>query len=188
MIGALIEGVTQALLPCSWVLLIPAVAIGVTRPKWLERAALLVSVILFAWLAVAGDTVLPAWLSGLLLVAGASIWWSRGSGWISASLIGSGAAAAWEPCVGPRLGVVLNQAQVDPVGAIPGLSAFLFGVIAVGFALGWVIARILSGATAMRFASRFGTAVVGVLGATMVAGVYPAISSLLSSWSYWLWA
>ena len=57
MIPAFLEGVTQALLPCSWVVLAPALMIGVSTRRWAARLAFMGSVTLFVWVAVSG------WLS-----------------------------------------------------------------------------------------------------------------------------
>ncbi|HEY5889566.1 MAG TPA: hypothetical protein VIW94_02545 [Acidimicrobiia bacterium] len=187
MIGALLEGIGQSLLPCSWILLVPAIGIGVALPGVRVMAAMFSASLGFAWLAVSGWWVLPLPLSGLLIVVGAVLWWYRDLDIWSAALIGAGAAAAWQPCVGPELGAVLNLAQTDPLAAAPGLAAFILGVSAVGLGIGWAIGHFLPG----RFYNptvRAVTVVIGATGVSMIVGLYPALSSALAGWSYALWA
>lgn len=187
MIAAFVEGVTQSLLPCSWILLFVAILVGLTRPAVRVLLAFGAASVLFAWLAVAGWTILHLALSGSLMLGGGILWWFRGPGSISVSLVGAGAASAWQPCVGPALGTVLNQAQVDPIEALPGLAAFIVGVLLVGLAIGWVVARVL-GDRAPDVRRRSGALASGLIGLLMLVGLYAAISSVLVSWSYQLWA
>jgi cytochrome c biogenesis protein CcdA len=187
MIGAFFEGITQSLLPCSWILLLPAVAVGATRPRPSVVASLFFSTFLFAWLAVAGFLVLPLPIAGLLTVGAAANWWFRGFDISSAALAGAAASSAWQPCVGPHLGEVLNKAQVDPFGAAAGLAAFIIGVLLVGFLVGWALARILGGRYAKRI-ERTGAVVLGFTGIVMTIGIYQTIASTLAGWSYSLWA
>lgn len=187
MIGAFLEGVGQSLLPCSWILLVPAIGIGLRRPSLRVVAAMVLSSIAFAWLAVGGWWVLPLPVSGALIGAGAVMWWIRDLDIWSSSLIGAGAASAWQPCVGPELGAVLNQAQTDPFAALPGLAAFLLGVLMVGLLIGWAGGRFVQG-QALTVTTRVVAVAMGGLGLTMVVGWYPTVASALASWSYSLWA
>jgi cytochrome c biogenesis protein CcdA len=187
MIGAFFEGITQSLLPCSWILLLPAVAVGFTRPRPSVVGSLFFSTFLFAWLAVSGFLVIPVSVAGLLMVGAAANWWFRGPSTISVSLVGAGAASAWQPCVGPALGTVLNRAQVDPIGALPGLAAFIVGVVLVGFAIGWGVAKLLRDRAPELRRRSVGIA-SGLIGLSMLVGLYSDISSVLVSWSYKLWA
>jgi cytochrome c-type biogenesis protein len=187
MIAAFVEGVTQSLLPCSWIVLFTAILIGLTRPTPRVLVAFAAASVLFAWLAVAGWAVLNLALSGILMLGGGLIWWSRGSGIGPAALVGAGAASAWQPCVGPQLGSILNLAQADALRALPGLASFIVGIIVVGAAIGWGAARLL-GDRAAGPVNRIGAIVSGVIGLVMLLGLYPAISSALVSWSYRLWA
>lgn len=187
MIGALLEGIGQSLLPCSWVLLLPAVGIGLALPRFRVMVAMFLASVGFAWLAVSGWWVLPQPISGVLLVAASSMWWFKGLDIWSSALIGAGAASAWQPCVGPELGTVLNQAQTNPVAAIPGLAAFVLGVVLVGFSIGWAGSSFLRGRVS-NVTIRVVTIAVGAIGVSMIVGLYPAISSTFARWSYALWA
>lgn len=185
MISVVLEGITQALLPCSWILLVTAMFLGWARPSFRVFGAFAAGVVGFAWLAVSGWLVVPITVSGVVLIGGAGLWWLRRLGPASATMIGSGAASAWQPCVGQHLGSVLNQAQSDPVGALPGLALFVLGVVAVGIGLGWVLGRILNHRL---WPERLGAVMISAIGLSMIAGLYPAISSTLVRWSYSLWA
>jgi cytochrome c biogenesis protein CcdA len=187
MIAALGEGITQSLLPCSWVLLFPAVALGFGTRRVAVLASFSGAVVLAAWIAAAGWFVAPLWLAGAALLVGGLLWWRLGATYVPAAIIGGGAAWAWRPCVGPELGEALTTAQYDPVAAFGGLAMFLLGVIAVGLAIG-----LAGGAVLDRLgrgpSTKAGAGVVAALGLTMVLGVYPTIASALARWSTALWA
>ena len=187
MIGAFVEGVTQSLLPCSWILLVPAVAVGLATRRVGVLAAFAGGVVLTAWIAVAGWVVPPLWLAGVALLVGGLLWWRYGATYGPVALVGMGAAWAWQPCVGPELGEALTTAQYDPWAAVGGLAMFLLGVLLVGLGIG-----LAGGVVAERFGkgplTKVGAVVAMALGLTMVVGVYPRIASTLAQWSTTLWA
>ena len=143
--------------------------------------------ILASWSAVAGWFTPQVWFAGLALVTGAVIWWRKGPSWVSAMVVGLGAAWAWQPCVGEELAQVLNAAQSDPVTALPGLAAFMFGVSLVGLGLGAILGLLLDRVTDKN-PNRIGALIVGLLGVSMIVGVYPSIASVFARWSTSLWA
>ena len=187
MIAALGEGIAQSLLPCSWVLLFPAVVVGFGTRRVAVLASFSGAVVVAAWIAVAGWFVAPLWLAGVALLVGGLLWWRFGGTYVPAAIIGAGAAWAWRPCVGPELGEALTTAQYDPVAAFGGLAMFLLGVIAVGLAIG-----LAGGVVLDRYgkgpSTKTGAGVIATLGLTMVLGLYPAIASALARWSTALWA
>ena len=186
MISALGEGITQSLLPCSWILLVPAVALGWATRRVAILGTFAGAAVLTAWIAVAGWIVPPLWLAGVTLLVGGVLWWRLGPGYGAAAMIGVGSAWAWRPCVGPELGEVLTTAQYDPPAALGGLAMFLVGVVAVGLGIG-----LAGGVLLDRFekspSAKVGAAVIGALGLTMVVGLYPKIASTLAQWSTALW-
>ena len=186
MIGPFIEGIAQALLPCSWVVFLPAVAVGIGTRRLRVPAALAVAVVSASWIAVAGWLAPPVWLAGLALLAGSVLWWFRGSGVGQASAIGAGAAWAWQPCVGAELGQVLNTAQLDPLAALPGLAAFMLGILVLGLGLGATVGFVLRRRTDRRL-DRPSAVMIGLLGLSMIVGVYSSIASILARWSTALW-
>ncbi|MCB1247406.1 MAG: hypothetical protein KDB69_09075, partial [Acidimicrobiia bacterium] len=123
MISALGEGIAQSLLPCSWAILLPAIAIGLASHRFRVPGAFTAAVVAGAWVAASGWVWVEVWLAGLLLLVGAALWWRGGAGPIPAFLIGLGAAFSWRPCVGPELGQALTEALTSPIGALPGLTA-----------------------------------------------------------------
>lgn len=187
MIGAFLEGITQSLLPCSWILLIPAVAVGLATRRVGVLAAFAGAVVVTAWVAVAGWVVPPLWLAGVALLVGGLLWWRFGATYAPVALVGAGAAWAWQPCVGPELGEALTTAQYDPWAAFGGLAMFLLGVLLVGLGIG-----LAGGAANERFGkgplTKAGAVVAMALGFTMVVGLYPRIASTLAQWSTMLWA
>ena len=187
MIAALGEGITQSLLPCSWTLLLPAIALGLGTRKITVLGVFTGTVILTAWTVAAGWFVAPVWLAGVALLVGGLLWWRRGPIVATAVAVGVGSAWAWRPCVGPQLGEALTTAQHDPVAALGGLGAFILGVIVVGVTIGWVAGALTRRLVGDRV-ERAGAAVALVLGLSMVLGIYPKIASTLAQWSTALWA
>lgn len=187
MIGAFGEGIAQSLLPCSWILLLPAIVLGLGTRQAAVFGAFAGAVVLAAWIAVAGWFVAPVWLAGAVLLAGGLLWWRFGATYGPTVLVGMGSAWAWQPCVGPELGEALTTAQYDPVAALGGLAVFLLGVLVVGLGIGMaggvVLDRFGKGASA-----KIGAVVIGALGLIMIFGLYPAIASELARWSTTLWA
>jgi cytochrome c biogenesis protein CcdA len=187
MIPAFIEGVAQSPLPCSWVVLVPAVLIGVSTPRVWALVSFATSVALTAWVTVAGWLVPPLWIAGLAMVIGAFWWWRYGL-WIAPAIaVGAGAAWAWQPCVGEELAKALNTAQIDPWAALPSLAAFMIGVVVVGLAIGQLLRKILQSRFGDRL-DRVAEAVVAILGLSMVVGLYTPVASVLARWSTSWWS
>ena len=143
MIVPLFEGIAQSLLPCSWVVVLPAVALSVSTKRIRVMGVFTIAVMLGSWIAVSGWFAPPVWVAGVALLAGAVIWWRSGSTVVQAGAVGVGAAWAWQPCVGEELGQVLNTAQHDPLSALPGLAGFMLGLALVGLGLGAVLGLII---------------------------------------------
>lgn len=211
MIGAVIEGVTQSVLPCSWTVLVPSVAVGMSSRRWPTPALFWGTLWLSSGMVATGWLRSPPlWLAGALLSAGASLYWLVVPGSIRARpapinrrdhqgkgppgptravpalamvLVGAGTAWAWRPCVGPALGEVLNAALGGSWSAVGGLAAFLAGLAGVGVILGRLVVRL-----SRRDLRRPAATVVAAIGLTMLVGIYPAISSTLARWSTALWA
>lgn len=186
MIAALGEGITQSLLPCSWSLLLPAVALGVSSRRARTYGAFTASLIVTAWMVAAGWLHAPLWFAGVFLLTGAVWWWKAGVTAVPTAMVGMGSAWAWRPCVGPELGEALTTLQTDPVGGFVGLAGFLIGVVAVGLAVGLGIGHVVR--RQGNVASRVGAIAVGVLGASMLMGLYSGLASTFARWSTDLWA
>ena len=187
MIGAFGEGVAQSLLPCSWILLLPAIVLGLATRRTAVLGVFAGVVVLTAWIAVAGWLVPPLWLAGAALLGGGLLWWRAGATFGPAALVGMGSAWAWQPCVGPELGDALTTAQYDPVAALGGLGMFLLGVLVVGLGV-WLAGGVVLDRFGKSPSAKVGAGVMGALGLTMVVGLYPRISSELARWSTSLWA
>lgn len=187
MIAALGEGIAQSLLPCSWTILLPAIGLGLATRRVATFAAFAGTVVLVAWVTVAGWFVGPLLLAGITLLAGGLLWWRLGARTVSAVMIGAGAAWAWEPCVGPELGDALTTAVTDPVGALGGLAMFLLGLIVVGLFIGFAIGTLFQ-RFGRRPSPKVGAVIALLLGLSMLIGVYPHIASTFARWSTALWA
>jgi hypothetical protein len=183
MIAAFGEGIAQSLLPCSWTLLLPAVAFGLGTRRPLVLGTYAAVIVAATWTAAAGRLVPPVWVAGVAFLVGGILWWWLGPTVAPATAVALGAAWAWAPCVGPELGEALTTAQRDPVAAFGGIAAFVLGVVAVGLASGTLLGR-WSG----KRLDRAGAVFAGLLGVTMVIGIYPQIASTLARWSTALWA
>jgi hypothetical protein len=183
MIATFGEGVTQALLPCSWTLLIPAFGLGLATRRPVVLGTFAGVAVLAVWFAVSGWLVPPFWVAGTAFLVGGILWWYLGATVAPAAAVALGAAWAWQPCVGPALGAALTTAQSDPSAALGGLAAFVSGVLVVGLATGLVVGR-WSGERL----DRAGAIVAGLLGVAMVAGIYARIASTFARWSMALWA
>lgn len=183
MIAALGEGVTQALLPCSWTLVLPAFALGLATGRPIVLGSFVGVSIAAIWVSVAGWLVPPVWMAGVTFLVGGILWWRLGPATAPAVFVALGAAWAWQPCVGPELGEALTSAQHDPLAALGGLAAFVLGVVAVGMGAGALVRR-----WAGTRLDRAGAVLSGLLGITMVIGIYPEIASTFARWSTALWA
>lgn len=183
MTGAFVEGATQALLPCSWTLLIPAFAIGLATRRSQILGTFAGVAVMAIWVAVAGWLLPPLWIAGIAFLAGGVLWWRYGATTASAAAVALGAAWSWQPCVGPELGAALTTAQHEPLAALGGLAAFVVGVVAVGMAAGVLVRRWAGGRL-----DRVGAVIAGLLGAAMVIGIYPDVASTFARWSVALWA
>lgn len=186
MIPAFLEGLAQSGLPCSWVVLVPAILLGVSTRRVGPVAVFAGSVVILTWTAVAGWLSPPVWVAGLALLTGAFTWWRWGPGVPQATTIGAGAAWAWQPCVGEELGKALNLAQQDPLGALPGLAAFMIGVMLVGLVVGEAI-RLLLVRRRVATPRWIMSGVIGALGLLMVSGLYARVASTMARWSTTIW-
>jgi cytochrome c biogenesis protein CcdA len=136
-ISLLIEGIESLRLPCSWVLLIPGIAITVfgRRRTPLVVATFALAAMVVAWLRFAGWWfAVPSGavqiLLGFAIIVSAGVAWRLDRGAfdiIAAAIAGIAAAWTWIPCVGPHLGEVLNGSRMDPFEHIGGTIAFLAG-------------------------------------------------------------
>lgn len=137
MIKLLLEGIESLRLPCSWVLLIPGIAVTLygRRRTPLVISVFIAAAMLVAWLRFGGW-----WFEvprggvqivlGLVIFASAIVAWRADRGAtdvLAAGVAGMAAAWAWIPCVGPHLGELLNGSRTAPFSHIGGTIAFLAG-------------------------------------------------------------
>lgn len=132
------EGIESILLPCSWIVVIPAVVMTIAgRHRTSLVMICLVAVSAFvAWLRFAGWWfAVPNGLTqvalGMLIIILSIAAWRFDRGVADAALSAAVATATvwtWIPCVGPHLGDLLNESQSDPVNHIGGTLAFVLGL------------------------------------------------------------
>jgi cytochrome c biogenesis protein CcdA len=135
----LAEGIESLRLPCSWVLLIPAIGLAVFGRR---RSALIIGTYVFAagliaflrfggwWFATPSSLIqIPL---GLVLLAAIFGAWKVDrpvTDGLVAGLSGVAAAWSWIPCVGPHLGDLLNEARTDPWSQLGGTFAYIVGLL-----------------------------------------------------------
>lgn len=192
MFASLIEGVESLRLPCSWVLLIPAIAVTVfgRRRTPLVVSAFVAAAMLVAWLRFAGW-----WFAtphgavqiglGAAIVLSAVLAWRNDTGLFDALVAGvAGLAAAWTwiPCVGPELGETLNGARTAPFEHIGGTVAFLAGQFLpfILVAAAGVLAPRLHDRLDNRNVIGFGALLLVVVGLLFVTTLFDDIASELA--------
>lgn len=139
MFRLLAEGIESLRLPCSWVLLIPAIGLAVfgRRRSALVIGTYVVAVGLIAFLRFGGwwfatpSSLVQVPLGLVLLGAIFGAWKVDRPATDVGVAAFSGVAAAWSwiPCVGPHLGDLLNDARSDPWGQLGGTFAYIVGLL-----------------------------------------------------------
>lgn len=188
----LAEGIRSGVLPCSYSILLPALALVVLRKR--ERLGVLGVFALFtvisAWTRAAGISDVPAERAVVVLLAlggsGSALWVSsRAAGLVSAALLGVFAGATWFPCVGEELGALLTDARSAPLAALPLLAVYLVGVMMPLVAASAVLSYIPSvrrGADS-RWAATVAGATLAAVAVLVVTGHYDTLLSTLARWS-----
>ncbi len=139
MVDLALEGLESVRLPCSWVILFPALAVTLYARK---RAPLAVG----AFVAVAG---LLAWVRfsgwwfavptgveqvglGLLVAVATVAAWRLDHAAVDVILASAAALTAvwaWIPCVGPNLGTLLGNVRSEPAANLGGTVAYAVGLL-----------------------------------------------------------
>jgi hypothetical protein len=148
------EGLESAFLPCSFILLIPGLAVGLGARTKESSWALLgfaIGAIATAWLRYSDrisdvGTNLPA-IALAVALAFIAVPIVRRFDAVAAAggvLAGSAAALLWEPCVGAEFGTLLGEMPGAGPGSALRLAAYLVGVLAPLIVVGGLIAAIPS--------------------------------------------
>lgn len=192
MIDSLLEGIESLRLPCSWVLLIPGIAVVVygRRRTPLVVTSFVTSAILVAWLRFAGW-----WFAtphggvqvalGALVVVTTFLAWRRDTGVLDglvAAVAGLAAAWSWIPCVGPELGDILNGSRTEPFQHIGGTVSFFLGqflpfILIAAFG---VVAPTLSGRLEHRAVVTVGAILLTLVGLLFVTTLFDDLASELA--------
>ena len=136
-----LEGVGSIGVACTLAALVPGVALVLVARKARLTVALcyLVGATLLTWARAAGHWQVE--LSGAMvpvatvLAAGAFVlaWWAKRPASLAAT--GSGAVAGalagwlWRPCVGPRLGDILNSTDTEAAGTLGLMLVYMAGAL-----------------------------------------------------------
>ncbi len=186
------EGIFSSLLPCSYSILIPALALVILRKN--ERIPTLgifaAATVVSAWIRAAGISDLLAdrvWNTAVL-VAGLVLSWMvshRAAGTAGSVLIGVFAGSTWFPCVGEQLGEVLGRAPDEPLSGLALLAVYLVGVMLPIVAVVTLVAYVpaVRRRADGRWAAVAARAVLGAMGVLVLSGQYPVLLSTLARWS-----
>lgn len=191
-----LEGIDAVRLPCTLAVLVPAVALVLAagRRAGIALVGFVLAAAVVAWARFGGrwfDD--PGTLTslGLGVVSAAlfiGLWWNtgdeRGARIDQAQLaagaglvVGATTAWLWQPCVGPRLGAIINGAPDDGLTALPPTLAYLAGATIVATAL--TLAPVaLPRATVVRdhpITSRIGAGLGVAIGLTIAISRYDDI-------------
>ncbi len=188
----LAEGIRSSILPCSYSILVLALALVVLRKK--ERIAALGvfagATVLSAWLRAAGlsDLLAGRVVSTVTVIGGlalALLVRHRLAGLGAAGLIGVFAGATWLPCVGEELGAVFTLSQEAPFSVLPLLTVYLIGVMLPILAVVTLLAYLPA---ARRWADNRWVGVaagvaLGAVGVLVLTDHYTTLLSTLARWS-----
>jgi cytochrome c biogenesis protein CcdA len=140
MVDLAIEGLESVRLPCSWVILFPALAVTVyaRRRTPLAIGAFVGVAAVLAWVRFAGwwfavPTGVVQVLLGVLVAIATAFAWRADRSEADAVLAGLAALIAvwaWIPCVGPRLGTLLGDVRSEPAANFAGTVAYVVGLLA----------------------------------------------------------
>ncbi len=192
--GLLTEGIESLRLPCTWVLLIPGVAVMLfgRRRTPLVVASFIAVALGVVWLRWSGN-----WFAvpeggvqvavGFVIIAGAAIAWKLDHGvtdGISAGITGGAAAWAWIPCVGPDLGGLLNSDAWDtnPIVNVLPTAAFMLGQFLpfILLAAAGVLAPQIAEKLQHRTVITAGAVLVGLVGLAFVTQQFDDLASELA--------
>ena len=190
--GLLTEGIESLRLPCTWVLLIPGVAVMLfgRRRTPLVTASFVAAALGIVWLRWSGN-----WFAvpeggiqialGVVIIAGAAIAWKLDRGvtdGLSAGITGGAAAWAWIPCVGPDLGGLLNSDWDTPITNLPATAAFMLGQFLpfILLAAAGVLAPQIAEKLEHRTVITAGAILVGLIGLAFVTQQFDDLASELA--------
>ena len=152
MIDLLTEGLRSAFLPCSFILLLPGLAVGfAARPKESSWAlgGFGIGSLISAWVRFSdrlGDVglALPA-VALAVSVAFLAVPLVRRINPVAFAggvLAGAAAAYLWEPCVGAEFGTLLGELPGADAASLIKLAFYMIGVLAPLFVVGGILAAI----------------------------------------------
>jgi len=197
MIGTFAEAVRATLQPCTFLLLVPALAaVLVAGSAWSSLAAAAVGAVLGGWLVAANWWVLTgvalqisAALAFAAFVAFLAAWYVprlaglRRPG-VLAAFTGATTLLAtqwWRPCVGEELGAILTESQTALIGQLPGMTAYMLGAMLPVVAIVLLLRSV--DPVCLQFAA-IPAAVVGAgVAAALVGGRHDEVVVALTRWT-----
>ncbi|MGI9609402.1 MAG: hypothetical protein ACR2NL_03810 [Acidimicrobiia bacterium] len=139
MLGLFGEGIESLRLPCSYVILAPAIGIALfgRRRTSITIGSFVLAAVLISWLRFAGwwfeapGGVVQVVAGAAIVVVGTIAY--RSDRWIYDAAVGAvtGSIAVWSwiPCVGPELGDLLNRVGDSPWANLAGTASFIVGLL-----------------------------------------------------------
>ena len=194
MLELLLEGFESALIPCSFILLIPglAVAIAARQESTPAAAGFVAAALLVGWLRFSNRLDDPPSAVIALALAGAVVLLLvplirrldivSGAG---GALAGGAASALWLPCVGEEFGTLLGELPGRGGSGLALMSLYLLGVLAplVLVAAGMHLVPDGLLLPARPFMMAIGGAALGLLALGTAVGLDDEIVSQLVEWS-----
>ncbi len=191
-VSLVVEGAQSAILPCSTVLLVPALgALLAARSRHAVVAAMTIGVGALAALVRFADIIdqFPGWLIGVCLLAGTALVWvgEKRLALVSAgaALIGIGASQLWEPCVGEHFGRLVTDLPNERLSQVVPFALYF---LAVNTPIVLVAAGVGALSDERRRAietsgAALGAAIVGLIGVLALVGQTDQLIARLVSWS-----
>jgi hypothetical protein len=186
------EGVRSVVLPCSFALVLPVIAVALASPRRPGLAVTMAgaAVVAAAWVHAAGlltgaaVSVVSAVLA-VLSIGVAVVWLRRrvtaAFGIGLATLPGIFGAWIWQPCVGNELGAILQAVgERAPASLLP-LGAYTAGLLLPAYAV--VLARIATGDRQRPLLSTSGAVIAAVMALLVLSGLDDRIVGWLAAMS-----
>ena len=201
-VGPFAEAVRATSQPCTFLLIVPAVAAVVAaRATWQALIGATVAAVVGGWI-LADNTFLleGAWLRlsavGVVLAMvtlvlpvdrlSGQTWGQVTAPWTRAAIVAFVVLVAsqwWRPCVGEELGAILTSAQDGMSGQLLPMAAYMLGAMVPVAAVVAVRYAVEPGSRALTACAGGGAAIGLVVAAFLVAGRHDSVVITLTRWT-----
>lgn len=198
LVAAGLEAVRATVLPCSFLLVVPAaLAVVSTGASRVAIAATGLAAVAGGWLAVsadglAGDGVTRVLAVAVLAAVGLAVY-SAADNWQkpprpvvhgALAVVATGAGTLWwRPCVAPELGRILNGIASDATGQLPAMAAYMVGAMVPVMGLAFALRALDLGPERRRWVQGSAVAILAALAVAVAAGHHEAVAGSLARWS-----